>query len=891
MTRQRSDTVGELLTTADLFGWASNLITWIGDRLERVAVGIASAASAVAVWVSQVTAGLFTWLWAVTEPVPAGLRAGTAIVLAATVLALVTRKARLLLLARTPRVQIGKFTWADPSAPSEAVWITSVFHDQLAALEADPLDPLPERAPSAPFVDIVEAVAFGAGQRADFANAAGRLFRALWPIAAYEVWGTLRPSSDGETSGNTISVQLIDRGRGNRTVGSESHRRGQWEHAARDAAMTVAGLLYPNVTDKHRGPWAHWKEAIPTQLIDAYYEAQARENGNRFEEAMGSYYKALELDPMNPHIRLRIANLQEKLGLFLDAWATYLAIIDEPKLRAWRKPHRRARLIALYRLAILLSHERTFQQWMKKDWLKHGGGNVRDDERFMRRRELLMALERDSLVAKREFSFARGPALASSSGLLSTLFPSREQGDEGDRREWIASTFKPRPSGEARAERKRRELAVRAVLHVLSLRRLEELDAWLRVRPPFRLRQWGEWVRRRPTAGESFRRRELSRAAVRVSKLLVRIRIAADAERMVEPKSSELGVIRREHHWLITRWPFPARSQFRRAIQSLAPRRRWADRRADSWQLHYNAACTTASVLLDGSVLRNIQESGGEPIPMPNERAIIQRTVNELEEYAFRAGAGRVAVQADWVASGDPDLLGVTMQEEFKLWASHYLPHDLPRRRLRGNVDVNRYTARIAREAARMFAQAWRSRAAEASVDARRAAYWWLQDQGAWVALGRGFTERGSWRHRLEAIEKLQGWLREMEAQQVPYWINFAHETSGEVDSTTKMRQRLLESLAELIGDPDGKAVAEPTASEWAKKRLAHVRSAYEAGVDTLEQGELNAEEEHLAALKAAQLWSRMADALDAVLKEGRTVYSRRDPEALLAPFREALAE
>jgi hypothetical protein len=821
-----------------------------------------------------------------TDPIPAGIRAGIAVAVTVTALALTVRKIRLLLLARTPRVQISEFTWADPNTDSEAVWVTALFHDHLAAMEADPLDPLPERAPSAPFVDIVEAVAIGAGRRADFANAAGRLLRALWPVAAYEVWGTLRPLSG---DGGRISVQLIDRGRGNRTVGSESHRRGEWEFGAREAAMTVAGLLYPRVAAKHRGPWAHWKEAIPTQLIDAYHEAQTREAENRFEEAMGAYHRALEHDPMNPHMRLRIATLQERLGLYLDAWTTYLAIVDEPKWRAWKRPHRRVRLIALYRLAILFSHGRTAEQWVKNDWLEQGEGNLRDDERLLRRRELRMALKRDSLLYKREPYVARGPAFASSSGLLSTLLPEEMRKTEDDRRDWIASVFKPGERGESKSARKRRERRVGAVLQVIALRRLEELDAWLRARPPFRMRQWGEWIRRRPTAREYLHRRELSRAAVRVSKLLVRIRIAADAERMARSNTAEVETLRREHRWLIMRWPFPATGWFRRTLHFVAPRRRWADRRSDAWQLHYNAACAVASVLLNGSVLRNAKVSGQVPASMPSQKEIVKRAVRELEEYAFRAGAGRVAVQADWLASGDPDLLGLTGQDEFKLWASHYLPRDLPGRRLRGNVDVNRYTARIIKEGALLFAESWRIRAEESSTPAREAVYRWLQEQAAWRELAKACIERGSWRQRLVAIQRFQSWLRDAPG---PPWINFTHETSGDLDSAKKVHRSLLEHVATLVRNngSGADAASELTVSDWADGRVSHVQAAYEAGVNAVGQGQLSSGEERWEALKAAQLWSRLAKALDAELKGEGVVDGHRDSATLLQPFQDVLA-
>lgn len=876
-----------IVLTADLFGWVPDLVDWLGDRFEWVAAVVAWIAAEfgwvgdalaglgdAAAWLGGLIAALLTWLWETTDPIPGGIRAAIAVTVAGTALALSIRKARLLLLARTSRVQISQLTWAATGKESEAVWITSLFRERLAALETDPLDPLPERAPSAPFVDIVEGVAQGASQNAGLAEAVGRLLRALWPVAAYEVWGTLRPRPDG---GGRIWVQLIDRTRGNRTLSSEAVQRGDWERGAEQAAMAVAGALYPRVAGRRRGPWTKWPEAIPMELVGDYHLAQTRERENRFEEAMGAYRAGLARDPMNPHLRLKIATLQERLGLYLDAWVTYRAIVDESKRPAWKGPERRVRLVALYRMAILLSNGRTAGQWVKHDWMKIGDGNLRDDERCKCRRELRIALRHDPLLYKREPYILRRPALATSSGIITTLRSRRLKSEEA-RKKWVDSIFKPGRCGEAKAERTKREQEIDSVLQVLALRRLEELDAWLRARPPFRLRQRREWVRRRPPTQRLLRRRELARSAVRVSKLLARIRIAGHAERRAGSGRAAIARIRHEHRWLVRRWPFPATNWIRRAVHRLAPRRRWANRRDDAWQLHYNAACTAASVLLKGSVMRSAWEAEEAPPCTASKGQIVNRAVDELEEYAFRAGSGLVAAHADWIAVGDPDLRDLVEREEFELWASHHLPGELPKRRVRGNVDVDRYTTRIVQTGALIFAHCWRTRAEGHPASVKKATLWWPEERSAWRRVGKVFRERRSWEQRLEIIKSFQDWML-MERE--PHWIDFSHEPRSDLAEATKIRPTLLQSIAARIGteNASGGGLGETTVMSWAEERVAHVRGAYESGLDP--------EEERSEVFRAALLWNNLADLLGDELKGKHTGADPPDALSLLESLRD----
>jgi tetratricopeptide (TPR) repeat protein len=53
--------------------------------------------------------------------------------------------------------------------------------------------------------------------------------------------------------------------------------------------------------------------------------AQELTSQRRYDEALEHYFQALELDPKNVDLRLHKGFVEEKLGLYLDAGATYRA--------------------------------------------------------------------------------------------------------------------------------------------------------------------------------------------------------------------------------------------------------------------------------------------------------------------------------------------------------------------------------------------------------------------------------------------------------------------------------------------------------------------------------------------------------------------------------------
>jgi hypothetical protein len=810
-------------------------------------------------------------------------------VIAAIVLLRTVRWLLLVWRGRTPRVQVSPFAWAtSDAAEREATWVTSLFREQLAALRLDALDPLPERAPGAQLVEIVEGVGQGVGR--DIGAAAGRLFRAMWPDSAYEVWGTLRPRESG---GGRISVQLIERRRGNRTLLNVALEDASWKEGAREAAMAVAGALYPQVREQDRGPWTLWMRSVPRELMGHYHSARRFEEANQLEHALDAYGSALELDPLNPNLRLKIAMLQERMELYLDAWVTYEAIIDEHNPRAWRGPDRRVYLLALYRLAVMLSNGYVASQWVKHAWLGEGDGLKRDQERQDRRHDLMLSLASNPIFERHRIELSPSELLerlpwtissliktANANGLMAVLrWLDADATEPGD----VLRPFTGITEDEDEEERARQ---IEPVLQVLGLRRLEELETALRRLPPGPWNWGAGWIRQ-ASLKAIFRRPEFGRSAVRTSKLLVRTRIAASLESQVKRRADRpegfaeqerwIAEIREAHRTMTKRWPFPPVNAWRQALHWIAPRRRWENRREDAWQLHYNGACANASMLRRESVPDNFRreveslapaKQHPDLCPLPDqidEGNLAHRAIEQLEEYAFRAGSDRVAAQADWVAIDDPDLSGLRDTPEFTLWAGHHLPLAIPKGRASRRADVKRFTIRVVYQGACAFAASWRERAAGTEPTATELVGWWQTEAEVWEVLGNACREHLSWQERLKWLQTLQGWLRETHRDGE---VNFSYEARGA--AADSMSQNLFEELAALAGgaastnDSAGGEEAEaPCALAWIGQRVGHVRSAHEVGEERADaEGTLREEMEHEEALRAHRAWARLAEIL-----------------------------
>ena len=257
---------------------------------------------------------------------------------------------------------------------------------------------------------------------------------------------------------------------------------------------------------------------------------------------------------------------------------------------------------------------------------------------------------------------------------------------------------------------------------------------------------------------------------------------------------------------------------------------------------------------------------------------VVRRAIAQLEEYAFRAGSRRVAAQADWVAMDDPDLRGLRKTNSFALWSSHHLPHSSPQNLSERKTDVKRFTVRVVRDGARAFAVSWRRRASQTCPDATEVARWWRFEAKVWSALGQASREHLSWQERLQWLGILEEWMELVETDEE---LDFSHEARG-VGAADSMSKGLFDALAELAGDPGSNGSGPDAASvlAWADRRASEVRAAHENGEERAdESGDLRVETEHEEALRAAKLWTRLAEALEVELASTGSAITEDDDD------------
>ena len=165
--------------------------------------------------------------------------------------------------------------------------------------------------------------------------------------------------------------------------------------ALRKAADEATAMILPQ-TRLCRAPWGAWRgHVLPPGLLHAFEEGARLERERRYDEALATYWRAVELDPLNMVLRLRVGQLQERLGLYLDALATYwgMSVTSQPprpanplRGRRGRLERDRALLSARYRRNVLLGGRVLAKQWM------HSRRGVRPNRRDEQRKHLRRCL-------------------------------------------------------------------------------------------------------------------------------------------------------------------------------------------------------------------------------------------------------------------------------------------------------------------------------------------------------------------------------------------------------------------------------------------------------------------------------------------------------------------
>jgi tetratricopeptide (TPR) repeat protein len=798
--------------------------------------------------------------------------------------------------ARKPRVQISILDWAGAADvdKGQAAWVTSLLRSDLAALRVSPFDALPERAPGAPLVEIFA----GVGQGSAVGKAMAGVASAVTPDFAYAVWGSLRPHDDGR--GGQVSVELVDRSRRNKTLISVTVAGTNWERCTREAAMAVAGALYPQVRRRYQGPWTQWTHPVPRTLVTDYHDALAYERADRLEEAIGAYHRALRQDPLNPHLRLSIAMVLERLGLYLDAWATYQAVSTETDRKAWKGPERRVRLLALYRQAIILGYEKAGEQWMRPD---HAPRTLRDRERQTLRAELALGLLGEHLFTGNAGSTGTPLHNANAEDLWPSLHarlqtlaltpqpqPHPNKGTAEDlwadppvRPQTLAKAGEPAPAdpracllellcgdpdtptredtawpflkdnrvgrGDSPAKGVLRVDLINELLQITALRRLKELQCWLRPWPP--LRTGTGWWRHRPSLHRALARRELAPKAVDLAIVWIRLRLRATRFSTVAQHADD-----ESYELLVGKPPF---KKSRAGRVRVGAKLSWPGPRNDGWLIHYNAACTVAVPLLP-----EIETDAGTDTPLhpQKEEALAAIAVAHLEKYAHKAGSARVASQESWIGAHDPDLAGITEHARFQEWARHHLSERLPKQRAPRSTDIGRHLRVVLQAGARSIAADWHTRARGALTSIEAVESWWRDDQQMWKLIAEACVEFRSWCPRLAAMEAVTNRLTAAGAPPItstPAW------QEGDAGSS-ETHEEWLRDIAGQVSVVGGNTTSSPTPGpvlKWIDSRLALIRTARLEGVVQVGDAGFDAAEERAAALQAFRLWTALAEALD----------------------------
>jgi hypothetical protein len=266
-------------------------------------------------------------------------------------------------------IHVSEFTLGSPRTAANAEQLTMLFRRRLASLQIQSPTPMPGAAGASDFLDVLDRGG------ADARNPLGTLIsllRAARPTHAYEVRGVLLERDEREGCGVAVEVaRLPSEGLAAEAVWAET-----WECALRRAADEATAAILPQ-TRACRAPWGVWRGyRMPGRLLHAYEEGARLEQERRYDEALESYYDALKDDPINAVLRLRVGQLQERLGLFLDAFATYSGISAGGKPGRVRRPRpmyrgrgrreqRRAQVSARYRRIVLLGGRVLAEQWRK----------------------------------------------------------------------------------------------------------------------------------------------------------------------------------------------------------------------------------------------------------------------------------------------------------------------------------------------------------------------------------------------------------------------------------------------------------------------------------------------------------------------------------------------
>jgi hypothetical protein len=581
----------------------------------------------------------------------------------------------------------------------EPLHLTTQFRQRFAALRVQSLAPVPGTAPEAGFLEVVGQKSADGGKPL---SALLAVAQAAKPTHAYVVHGVLVERSHQPKYGVTIQVVRVPgEGAPPETVWEVS-----WDRAIRRAADRAMAHILPR-TRRCDAPWASWGGYVmPPELLETYEAAVSFEEQRRYDQALARYLDAVTRDPMNLALRLHVGHLQEKLGLYIDALATYQGMLEVggkakrrlPK-RVYRKAARRERdrvlTLAQYRLLVLIGGPPLAEQWRstsrREEW------SERDEQR---------ADVRDRLRGPLTDALARATGNTHEDVAALLAEPDRPY-DTDDPRD-------PDPT--------------------LNKLRLAFVQYALGQLPDLRTRLTTRLGRQRADAP-----RALTPASLELTRLCLEVRQRWIKQQCESPR-----------RWIWTRADV---ATLESEVDAAA-----GGSRMLRWHEHYNAACAFALPLLVRRDRTAPEDDQREEDAVRDRLATL--AVDALREATTCADSGYIATRRDWLLTEDPDLDGLRVHTRFKAFEAMFFPGPVPTPRRPRHVqrlEVSRYTRDLIEATATRWQAEWHARRTrnEGLDDPHGLTEWWEDEARAWALVGRTAWNHRRWRVRFELLEAM----------------------------------------------------------------------------------------------------------------------------------------
>jgi hypothetical protein len=597
---------------------------------------------------------------------------------------------------------------------AEAEALRHGFTSRISTLRLQMPSAVPGAAPEGDFLDTLGRRGLDEGS---LATSVVTLLRAAFPSHGYRIEGDVALQPGPAHCSMTIRVTRLP-GEGYPPI---ECRGASWDAVTRQAADEATAYILPQ-TRRCRDPWRAWRGYVmPGRLLHEYEEGTHHEQARRYDEALACYYAALKHDPLNMAVRLQLGKLQEKMGLYIDALATYQAMCqvdgsDDGRhykrtySRSARAERKRAMLAAMYRGAVLLGGSELASQWCKGE-RPDGSGKRRYEQRKRLRLRLIADMRREIAglgepVAGIKWIERRGADDAGARKALETCplalrSPISELSAPGINVEACLTHVNAAAGPDAT------ELALRQLLAIVALRRSARLWATA-----------PRW---------SHRVRALNRATVELTALCIRER---------------LSWLQRGDDWTL------GTPEIKRQIGAIERR---GLRRAGSggfrhWHEHYNAACALALPLVPRG---------------RKDDELAAAAVDRLALATARADSAYLAGRRDWLVSEDPDLDGLRRTAEFKRFEAVYFPTPAATPQREGAVrhlENARYVVELMSDASRRWQAEWTRRMGDETPAWTTEVEWFADEQEAWGLIGELACEYTDTRTRLGFLERMRGW-------------------------------------------------------------------------------------------------------------------------------------